>query len=266
VTPPQTLREWVIEVPADREDVVTAEVYALGVQGVEVRDAETGGAPPGRVRIVAWLPPDQEIPSFEGAIVSSRVVTADWQTEDEPALLGERFAVVAPGGVAPSGREALVLDAHLAFGDGHHPSTALCVAMLEGLPIPRDVLDVGTGTGILAIVAAKLGGRRVVACDVDPLALHAARRHVADNGVADVVTVVDTMPDGRFDLVMANLPFPVLIPLLPALAARARGTVLVAGFTEDARPAVETAAAAAGLTVSALACRDGWASLELRLA
>ncbi|MDP2312939.1 MAG: 50S ribosomal protein L11 methyltransferase [Pseudomonadota bacterium] len=274
---PPRLRELTVDAPADREAGVVAAVYRLGVQGVEVRDADTpvdrGGAPRGRVLVVAWLPPS---PTASRAIrglrrrlgpaarCTWRDIPVTWEAEPPATPVGAGFVVVAPGGVAPPGRDALVLDAHLAFGDGLHPTTTLCVEALERRDLTaRTVLDVGTGTGILALVAARLGASRVVAQDIDPLSLWAARRHVTDNGADAIVEVVDTLPDARFDLVVANLYFAPLLALLPALAARISGPgeLLISGFGVDARARVEAACVAAGLVVHERQDRDGWGML-----
>lgn len=269
------LRELIVDAPAAREAVVVAAVYRMGVQGVEVRDTESG-APAGRVHVVAWLPPS---PAAGRAIrglrrrlgpdtrCAWRDIPVTWEAAPPAAPIGARFVVVAPGASAPPGRDAIVLDGHLAFGDGLHPTTVLCVEALErrasAAPLGT-VLDVGTGTGVLAIVAARLGAPRVLAQDIDPLSLWAARRHVHDNGVATIVDVVDTLPDAPFDLVVANLYFAPLLALLPALATRVApgGTLLVSGFGLDARARVEAACVAAGLVVRDVREREGWGSLE----
>ncbi|MES2643447.1 MAG: 50S ribosomal protein L11 methyltransferase [Myxococcota bacterium] len=269
------LRELTVDAPAAREAPVVAAVYRLGVQGLEVRDSESG-APAGRVHIVAWLPPS---PAASRAIRALRRrlgpdtrcdwrdIPVTWEAAPPAAPVGARFVVVAPGGVGPPDRDALVLDATLAFGDGLHPTTVLCVEALERLaPSLGTVLDVGTGTGILAIVAARLGATRVVAQDIDPLSLWAARRHVDNNGVAAIVTVVDTFPDGTFDLVVANLYFAPLLALLPAMATRVSpgGTLVLSGFGVDARARVEAACVTAGMVVRDGREREGWGMLVCR--
>jgi ribosomal protein L11 methyltransferase len=270
------LRELTVDAPADREEAVVAAVYRMGVQGVEVRDASTANVPAGRVVVVAWLPPSpvasraiRGLRRRLGADVRCtwRDVVITWEAEPAATPIGARFVVVAPRtdpALSDPARLPLVLDAHLAFGDGLHPTTVLCVEALERryAPVgPASVLDVGTGTGILAIVAARLGATRVVAQDIDPLALWATRRHVADNAAA--VDVVDTLPDARFDLVIANLYFAPLLALIPALAARVAtgGELVVSGFNVEARDRVVTACVAVGLIVREAEERDGWGLL-----
>jgi ribosomal protein L11 methyltransferase len=187
-----------------------------------------------------------------------------------PRRLGWRFLVVPPEGSVPPRyrRELLRLDASLCFGDGAHPTTVLCVEALERLyqrGTPRRVLDVGTGTGILAIAAARLGAQEVVAIDIDPLALHAARHHLALNGVDRRVSLSARLPGGVFDLVVANLYFEPLLELAAALASRVApgGALLVSGFTVSARADVTTALAAHGLRVRATMTREGWSCLRL---
>lgn len=267
-----TLREVGVDIPVADEAAALAAIYALGVQGVEVRDADTG-ALGGRVQVVAWLPPTDAIEACVATLgrrlgpaarVWWRDVPVEWDPGAAVGALGARFTVVAPGAAARSGRDEIVLDASLAFGDGQHPTTALCVEVLERrLPPGASVLDVGTGSGILAIVAARLGAGRVVAQDVDPLAVYAARRHVAANGVA--VTVVDVLPDERFEVVMCNLYLAPLLTLLPTLATRVApgGAAYVSGFTREAVPAVEAAAIGAGLAPVGRRFSGGWALVEL---
>ena len=106
----------------------------------------------------------------------------------------------------------------MAFGTGSHPTTALCVRALERLVKPGDVVyDVGTGSGILAIAAAKLGAGRVTACDIDPVAVQVAKANIAQNGVAERVRVVEgdwtSLPPGEADIVVANIVADVIIEM-----------------------------------------------------
>src|SRR5262249_11930565 len=122
------------------------------------------------------------------------------------------------------------LDPGMAFGTGQHATTALCLEILEGAP-RGSVLDVGSGSGILAIAAAKLGATRIVAIDNDPPAVQATGENAAQNGVGDLVEAsgadLSTI-DGRFDWVVANIIAPTLIELAePLVAHMAPGGVLL---------------------------------------
>lgn len=170
------------------------------------------------------------------ATITTHAVDADW-VDTAPVQMGP---LVIHG-----------IERAVGFGDGAHPTTLLCMQALQKTKL-SSVLDVGTGTGILAIAAAKLGASRVVATDIDPLARAAARKAIRANDVD--VRVQAALPGGQFDLVIANLYRDVLIELAPALLARASRELIISGFT-DVR-AIE--AAFAGARVTERARRAGW--------
>ena len=128
---------------------------------------------------------------------------------------------------AGSGEVVLTVDPGQAFGTGTHETTRMCLRMIEDVfdfsPPPRDVLDVGTGTGILGIAAARLGAKRVLAVDTDPVAVGVAAKNAAENGVADVLraetTPLSAIP-GDFDLVLGNLIAEILVDMAPELLRR----------------------------------------------
>jgi ribosomal protein L11 methyltransferase len=125
------------------------------------------------------------------------------------------------------------LDPGMAFGTGLHPSTRLCVRAIEGL-MSSDlrVLDVGVGSGILSIVAAKLGASRVLALDIDPVAVASARENAGLNHVESIVRVEESSASvqqaAEFDIIVANILAEVVIELAPALVSNlAPGGVLI---------------------------------------
>ncbi len=207
-----------------------------------------------------------------GELVARRVDDKDWleswKAEFVPIRSGA-FLVRPTWSEAVAGDAVeLVLDPGMAFGTGLHPTTQQCLEALSTLPLEgQSVLDVGTGSGILAIAAAKRGASPVVAVDTDMLAVDAARENAVRNGVAIPVgrgSAVDV--PGRFDIVIANIVSAVLQRIAPDLAARLAGggTLLVAGISAPAERATREAFAQAGLSVLDRTVRNDWVALALR--
>jgi ribosomal protein L11 methyltransferase len=167
----------------------------------------------------------------------------------------------------------LALDPGMAFGTGLHPTTRLCLAALEtfadrGLLAGSRVVDVGSGSGILAIAAGLLGAREVLAVDVDRIAVDASRENARRNRLGRVIEARrGSVPtgDGPFDLVLANLIAGLLVALADALAAEVRmgGTLLASGIFHDREIRVAEAFAARGCELSNRWAEGDWVALEL---
>jgi ribosomal protein L11 methyltransferase len=155
------------------------------------------------------------------------------------------------------------------FGDGSHPTTRICAGAVDLLcrQKPRSaMLDVGTGTGVLARIARARGSEFTIATDIDPQALLSAREHVALDSSVYKVLVSDSPPDAwgpRFDLVVANILEGPLRSLAPSLAHAVApgGTLLISGFTPLQTPALQTTFTAAGLVYTSESALIGWALL-----
>jgi ribosomal protein L11 methyltransferase len=168
-----------------------------------------------------------------------------------------RHVVIKPSWLEypPQPGEVVVeLDPGAAFGTGLHPTTMLCLEALEDIVRPgMRVYDVGTGSGILAIAAARLGAARVVAVDTDPVAVRVARENVERNGLGGRVEVAEgsATPEvsGGFDLVLANIVANTIVQLAPSLRAALRpgGALVVSGIIRGRTPEVRAALRAAGL-------------------
>src|ERR687885_611338 len=175
--------------------------------------------------------------------VEERDWLAEWKKGWRPTEVG-RFVVAPPWSEIPDGEDRIVIrvEPGMAFGTGTHETTRLCLAAVERHFGGGSFLDVGTGTGVLAIAAAKLRpSARVEACDTDPLAVSVAEENARLNGVGGriefrVGTVDDTTLSA--DLVCANLTADVILPLLPALLAAAPGRLVLSGILTTQAPQV----------------------------
>lgn len=168
----------------------------------------------------------------------------------------------------------LALDPGMAFGTGLHPTTRLCLAALE--PLADDgrldgarVLDVGCGSGVLAIAAIRLGASDALGVDTDPIAVEATAGNAGRNGLdRRLVARQGSLPTGNgpFDVVLANLVAGVLVPLAPLLRDELRpdGTLLASGIFADREPEVTDAFVAEGLVVGARMSEGDWVALEVR--
>ena len=226
-----------------------------------VRDLANYGLDPGRASVAS-------------RIVAARGWARAWRATARPLHLGR--LVVAPTRIrVPTrpGRIIIRIDPGMAFGSGAHPSTRLCLrALLRYLRSTRGrptVLDVGTGSGILAIAAARLGAGRVWARDVDPIAVAVARANVRANRVAHLVRVARGAGVGSVpaicDLVVANIIADTIVELLPEVRARLapHGVFVGSGIVEDRLGAVLEAAAAAGLERIGLLASGEWRAVVL---
>jgi ribosomal protein L11 methyltransferase len=213
-----------------------------------------------------------------GPLLTRVVDEADWAEAWKahfPVLRVGRRLVIRPSWrrhrAAPD-EIVLALDPGMAFGTGLHPTTRLCLVGLESLAARgavdgARVLDVGCGSGILGIAAARLGAERVVGLDLDPIAIEATTANARRNRLGRRVTArLGSVPSGEppFDVVLANLIASVLVTLAGGLAAELRrgGSLLASGIFRDREPEVREAFAAAGLAVAGRWAEDDWVALE----
>lgn len=216
------------------------------------------------------------------AVAFERLNSKDWvaaSLEDLRPVRAGRFLVFGSHDrqTARSHDWALEIEAALAFGTGHHGTTLGCLlALVDEVKRrrPRRALDVGTGTGILAIAAAKALKRPVTAGDIDPEAVRVARENARLNGVRRFVTFYAApglrhpaaYRPRRFDLVTANIlarPLKRLAPALAFVLAR-NGALVLSGLLARDVPGVLSAYAAQGLALAHRRDLDGWATLVLR--
>lgn len=207
----------------------------------------------------------------------SRLADQDWMQKwkegFEAVPIGERL-IISPSWKLPDdsrGREVIEIDPGMAFGTGTHETTRLCLEAIERHWRGGKMIDVGTGTGILAIAAAKLvPGSRVVAVDIDPLAVGVALENAAINGVEGALEIREggarDFRGGAFDVVVANLTAEVIVGLFDDLAAclSDSGSMILSGILTALRPEVEDRAEGAGLKIVERNEAGEWSALVAR--
>ncbi len=237
----------------ERERGLVAAVEA-GATGAE----ELAGPPPA---LVLYAPSELAVSVRQAVVgvssrlrvgmpeaVPERAWSEAWKEGLEPVVVSERLAVrpsfrsFDPG----PGQRVVVVDPGQAFGTGAHGSTRLALELLSGLPEEQlahaRVLDVGCGTGVLALAALALGARGALAVDLDPLATEATLENARRNGLAGGLEVfrgpLAEAPTGRWSLILANLIRSELLPLLPEIAARcpAGGRLILSGLLVAEEP------------------------------
>ncbi|HTP25734.1 MAG TPA: 50S ribosomal protein L11 methyltransferase [Anaeromyxobacteraceae bacterium] len=273
-----------IDVGEVEADDIAALLVDRGATGALVRDHSLEPMPgtpvpaPGRAQVVAFFPEREKAEAAlrergPGNIVE--IADQDWGESWKRGLapvsvggvfIRPSFIEVAP----PAGEVEVVLDPGMAFGTGTHPTTRLCLEALAAI-LARSpgsaVLDVGTGSGLLAIAAKKLGAGRVVGTDNDPEALRVARENAALNGVAVDFALEPPVPAlGHFALVVANILANTLVALAPKLVARLLpgGTVLLSGLLSGQEEEVRDVYLARGLLCEGERGDGEWRLLMLR--
>lgn len=209
---------------------------------------------------------------LEFEVVPARDWRTAWRRGLEPRRVGDRLVVL------PVGPDDVVLriEPGLAFGTGAHGTTRGALRLLEPIaPGAETVLDIGTGTGILAIAALRLGAGGALGLDPSEDAVEAARRNAREHGVggrldlerlAVDASVLRLLAPMRFDLVLANIDRPTLEPLLAPMrgVVSAEGTAVVAGILEDEVAGFRVALAGAGWKVEEDVLDEGWWAARLR--
>jgi len=150
---------------------------------------------------------------------------------------------------------------HCAFGAGYHETTSLLINMLLSAHLTdKIVLDHGTGTGVLAIFAKHLGAKQVIAVDIDEKSVENAKENAALNGEDIDVRLGDTVPEGQYDLILANIHRNVLLANMSAYATHLmpNGELWLSGFYESDCPALQTAAESNGLTLIDVLANSEW--------
>lgn len=274
-------------------------------QGVKYNDEEDAGTPTGPITVRAYLEMDDTIEEkrrkleeslyYLGRIQSLPDPTykhiADqnwmeaWKQHYKPILIGERLVIVPAWMDSPDpNRIPIRIDPGMAFGTGTHPTTQLCLELMEiffndrtssTVHRPMSVIDVGCGSGILSIAALKLGAKTVLGVDIDAGSVKNARENADANGVGEEfilgVGSVAEIKSGQFafdraPLVVANILAPVIVRLFEAGLARLieeQGAIILSGILQEQEERVLDAAQAQGLVLSERRQMGDWVALTM---
>jgi ribosomal protein L11 methyltransferase len=291
-------KRWVevaVEIHTSLVEAVSSFLIEQGSPGI-IQEELTGPAHRKKERLIAYFPNNRGFgakrkkiraflisigqlhPStftFHRRVIKEEKWAEAWKSNFKPLHVTARLVIKPPWEDYPQkkGEVVIEIDPGMAFGTGTHPSTQMCLQALEEImrssPDSVSMLDVGTGSGILAIAARKLGAQQALAIDIDPVAIDCARKNAAANNVNCGIDFRVGSLDGlrrNFDIIAANLLPQELLKVAPFLPKRmySGGTLIISGFLRRQKKEVTSAFAEQGLQVLRSRESKSWACLVLR--
>lgn len=274
-------------------------------QGVKYNDEEDAGTPTGPITVRAYLEIDdkieetrqkldeslyylgmiQPLPTATYETVADQNWMEAWKQYYKPIVIGKRLVIVPAWMTSPDpNRLAIKIDPGMAFGTGTHPTTQLCLELMEKYLDDRSssldvsqwsVIDVGCGSGILSIAAIKLGAKQALGVDIDAGSVKNARENADANEVGDEFILgtgsIDEIKNGQFalaraPLVLANILAPVIIRLFDAGLAdlvEGNGAIILSGILQEQEQRVIEAAQAKGLRLKERSQINDWVALTM---
>lgn len=214
--------------------------------------------------------PTSSVSNVQLREVAGRDWLGEWKKSWQPVAVGKRFIIAPPWSEVANEPDRIIIriEPGMAFGTGTHETTRLCLAAIEKHFMGASFLDVGTGTGILSIAAAKLyPSARIEACDVDAEAIAIARENATLNGLEDErirfrVGTIDDATTSSADCVCANLTADVILELLPALVGATCGRLILSGILDTQTETILASLREHGVTHSPEVTTDGeWVAL-----
>ena len=271
--------ELQVTISPDYADILTAELAELGFESFVETDRGLNAyiTEPGfdesavRELIVRYAP--QTAIAYEVSSLEKRNWNAEWERGYEPIEVANQVRVRASFHEADAGRFRydIIIDPKMSFGTGHHETTAMMLEHQLGLDFGgKVVLDVGCGTGILAVLAAKMGAQSVLAFDIEEWAVENARENADLNDCPQITvfqgTISDVDTSNRYDVILANINRNVLLAEIPVYVSLLtnEGRLLVSGFYETDAPDIIQKAADAGLLMENQFTNNQWTCLSFK--
>lgn len=264
-----------IDVAPEFAQAVVHALINAGALGVEERGSSLIVYTSSDAEEQSFMTAVRQVPGAEASRVSKDVLTEDyhqiWQAELRPVAITAKLTLRPTTQTpAPEGEQTIWYQPDVSFGSGEHPTTRLAARAVErlGTKAPEALLDVGTGTGVLSLVALRSGFKHVTAVDIDQQAVRATARNLQLNQAAQQVQLaLGSAEDvsGTFPVVCANIISSVLLAIKEALAARVApaGKLVLTGLLNEEVPEVQEAFAAEGLQFEDKETEEDWSLLVL---
>ena len=287
-TPRMAWSSLTLDLPEASAELAQSLLYEHGAAGLEVRDGEAKPMPgartpaAGEVIVVGYFEQRADAEAAQQAVKDAvaaarcrmeEVVEKDWSVEWRSQIKSVTVGRLWVGPpwekpTAPADKVCLFIEPKMAFGTGDHPTTSLCLDAVDRYLAAHpgaSVLDVGTGTGVLAFAAKKLGASQVVGTDNDPVAVELAKECAQENGIEGVELSTRTLQgiEGRFDLVLANILANTLVELAPLIAPKVKHHLVLAGVLVPQADEVRAAFVEQGLEPAGDTVQGEWIRLEL---
>jgi ribosomal protein L11 methyltransferase len=280
-----------VDALSEAEDIISYLFLEMGAGGVQIEDIKSG-----KIRVSAYFPMDDNVgervfslrrslddiimqnPNIGDPKISLKRVedsewTESWRSFFKPILIGERTIVYQSWeniGEFSSRDVRIQIDPGMAFGTGNHATTTLSLGLLEKvIKGGEKVIDLGTGSGILAISAIKLGADNVTAIDIDEKSVEVAKENANINGVGDKIKVICgdllTVVDDKYDVIICNILTKIILPLIPSIKdyLNPNGSLILSGIMDSEAFQIEDKLSEEKFTILEKIQKDEWVAYKV---
>lgn len=260
-------------------DILIAELADLGFEsfvetatGIQAYAPESIGNVAAILQQTSLATANEVTVEMTTAVIAHQNWNAQWEADFEPVIVDDRLAILAPfhDESAFQNQHKIIIQPQMSFGTGHHQTTFLMSQFLMDLePVPQHILDMGTGTGVLAILAEKRGCSDIVAVDIESWSVENTKENAVRNQCSHITALegdVDCLTGMKFDMILANINKNILKAHLPAYAEllEENGLLYLSGFFFSDVTELKAEAAKSNFTVLEVREKETWAAIKLQ--
>lgn len=260
-------------------DILIAELADLGFEsfvetatGIQAYAPESIGNVAAILQQTSLATANEVTVEMTTAVIAHQNWNAQWEADFEPVIVDDRLAILAPfhDESAFQNQHKIIIQPQMSFGTGHHQTTFLMSQFLMDLePVPQHILDMGTGTGVLAILAEKRGCSDIVAVDIESWSVENTKENAVRNQCSNITALegdVDCLTGMKFDMILANINKNILKAHLPAYAdlLEENGLLYLSGFFFSDVTELTAEAAKSNFTVLEVREKETWAAIKLQ--